>query len=622
MLRDREQHRPALQVVREFDLFSEFPRAAEDAREASVRRLCTKGVYHVAFEVAAGAESDEERLRLCELAVSLAVAGGQTVLAAELGASLGLPPGLVDDAQQLQEQQRQPQLLGQQQLLGQGQGIASSSPAPGVLEPTLRLPASVSNTFVDTLEGLAEAVEEIKMAGVVGIDAEWRPQIYRGLNDATVSPQTGLKQSRVSLLQLATPDRVFLLDLPQLLPPANKRPSDEIDALFAGVFGNPGVLKLGFGLRHDLNCVRSSYPLVPAFSRHQNLLDLQHVWKHASVSAPAVAAGLLEACSPSMFAPQGPGGAEASAAAAAAAAAAAPEAGRGGWASLSEQFSMAKKAQVPQLLLKKGTGKGQHVSLSHLCRVSLGVGLNKGCQLSDWERRPLSVSQMEYAALDAYCLLQVYSRLATAIEFATWDETFRKKQLTDQDAARRLVSTNLSRAMERSDLASKGIVGRAFEISPAANALALRGVKDLVYSYDGRPQGKSGGASGVKASRKGKGQPGGGRYGHGGGGGGGGRLDGVEDFSWAAKPHTRGGRGKGRSGGRRAPPSSLYSPGPVSLTLVSPGPAPGLLLRTAVPSLRRGQVRLGLAAAGRPARASSVRPGFPLPASAMRIALA
>lgn len=46
--------------------------------------------------------------------------------------------------------------------------------------------------------------------------------------------------------------------------------------------------------------------------------------------------------------------------------------------------------------------------LSVVCERELGVSLFKGEQCSNWARRPLSVSQMEYAALDAEVLLKLH----------------------------------------------------------------------------------------------------------------------------------------------------------------------------------------------------------------------
>ena len=47
-------------------------------------------------------------------------------------------------------------------------------------------------------------------------------------------------------------------------------------------------------------------------------------------------------------------------------------------------------------------------SLRQTVLACLGRTLDKRCQVSDWERRPLSAQQLEYAALDAYVLCQVF----------------------------------------------------------------------------------------------------------------------------------------------------------------------------------------------------------------------
>ncbi|MCL2626228.1 MAG: hypothetical protein FWD46_05380 [Cystobacterineae bacterium] len=56
--------------------------------------------------------------------------------------------------------------------------------------------------------------------------------------------------------------------------------------------------------------------------------------------------------------------------------------------------------------------RGRHIlgghSLSVVCERELGKGLDKTEQTSNWQRRPLSKSQITYAALDAEVLLKLW----------------------------------------------------------------------------------------------------------------------------------------------------------------------------------------------------------------------
>ncbi|XP_031485793.1 uncharacterized protein LOC116254505 isoform X3 [Nymphaea colorata] len=64
-----------------------------------------------------------------------------------------------------------------------------------------------------------------------------------------------------------------------------------------------------------------------------------------------------------------------------------------------------------QKMFKQGSG-----GLSGLCKKILGSGLNKGRRDSNWNQRPLSPSQIEYAALDAAVLLPLFHHVCSQSE--------------------------------------------------------------------------------------------------------------------------------------------------------------------------------------------------------------
>ncbi|KAL1116958.1 hypothetical protein AAG570_004286 [Ranatra chinensis] len=124
----------------------------------------------------------------------------------------------------------------------------------------LVLPPS-SIVIVDTEGGLASLVE-CGLAGVsrVGIDSEWKPVLNRS-------------RSELALLQIATPDKVYLVDVIALAP--FKHLWHELGLI---LFANQDVVKLGFSLNHDMSMLSRYIELSDANLSGPGYLDLASVW--------------------------------------------------------------------------------------------------------------------------------------------------------------------------------------------------------------------------------------------------------------------------------------------------------------------------------------------------------
>lgn len=202
-------------------------------------------------------------------------------------------------------------------------------------DPSKFLPLRISLSdvhMVDTPEGLAHSIEVLKDYNVVGVDAEWKPTM-------------GLSPSRLSLVQLAVWDCVYVLDILKL---SEVLEESQWRQLYTDILSSDYILKLGYGIVEDLRLL-SEVSKCPNAKAH-NFIDL---------------------CS----------------------------------------FSEKLRQKHPNLMKPVIPKDREHKGLSELTRTLLGLPLNKDEQCSDWENRPLRQSQMRYAALDAFCLLQVYEEL-------------------------------------------------------------------------------------------------------------------------------------------------------------------------------------------------------------------
>ncbi|XP_008298904.1 exonuclease mut-7 homolog [Stegastes partitus] len=159
---------------------------------------------------------------------------------------------------------------------------------------------------------------------------------------------------QVSLIQLAVSDHVFLLDLC-----ANgfcQHP--ETLGFIRDLFSERNVLKLGYGMSGDIKCLVATW--------------------HQLVEEPLKMEGLLDLLSIHQKILRG---------------------------KANRTHNGPKEVLVGEDCAEKG--------LSLLVQQVLGRPLDKTEQMSNWEKRPLRISQIRYAVADAYCLLDVYSALSS-----------------------------------------------------------------------------------------------------------------------------------------------------------------------------------------------------------------
>ncbi|CAG9858187.1 unnamed protein product [Phyllotreta striolata] len=121
------------------------------------------------------------------------------------------------------------------------------------------------------------------------------------------------------------------------------------------VFNNCDILKLGFSLTGDIHMIKHALPYLNFTVKQVGFLDLCSFWK------------ILE--------------------------------------------------KHPEVKLPFEVQKGGP-SLSTLVHCCLGSPLDKSDQFSNWEKRPLRDSQILYAALDAYCLIECYDIIKRCCEEA------------------------------------------------------------------------------------------------------------------------------------------------------------------------------------------------------------
>ncbi|CAM8928491.1 unnamed protein product [Rhodiola kirilowii] len=278
--------RNAYEILKKNNLREEFPDVYHKCKESSLKKLAEKGCWDVAE-----AKTNNNR-QLIEYLVYLAMEAGYEEKVNELCDKYSLEGFVKTVAPETCSLQSQ--YLHLSELL------------------------SDDVTWVDEVNALLDTTDHIEGCKVVGLDCEWKPNHAKGS-----------KPNKVSIMQIASEKKVFILDLIKLYDDV----PDTLDKCLIRILHSPRILKLGYNFQCDIKQLASSYRTLKCFRHYEMLLDIQNIFKET----------------------------------------------RGG--------------------------------LSGLTKKILGVGLNKTRRNSNWEQRPLTPNQLEYAALDAVVLIHIFSHI-------------------------------------------------------------------------------------------------------------------------------------------------------------------------------------------------------------------
>ncbi|CAG9540593.1 unnamed protein product [Cercopithifilaria johnstoni] len=209
---------------------------------------------------------------------------------------------------------------------------------------------------IATPEDLEKLYPVIKEADLIGIDTEWKPLFM-------------CTSERVALFQICVQRCSYLVDVITL---ENMLTEEQWTRFFKALFSDSNAIKLGFDFLNDLRVLHASFPYLQPLEEMKNVICMLKLVKSLLTSNPA-------------FLDFG----------------------------YSTDLPLSNEIEN---LLDPISDKTVHFRLTDLCQKVLGEALDKTEQIGNWAMRPLRREQMKYAAMDAYCLLNLYDKLKMRAE--------------------------------------------------------------------------------------------------------------------------------------------------------------------------------------------------------------
>ncbi|KAE9041821.1 hypothetical protein PR003_g4587 [Phytophthora rubi] len=250
--------------------------------------------------------------------------------------------------------------------------------------------------FVDTPEALQTCVDHLVTQPAIGFDSEWKA--------VHISTNSEDAPAKCALVQLASREKAFVVDVLALYDHGH---------ILAPLFQSDSVVKLGFDTRGDVKALRPFLSGVYATEYVMSMLvDLQAVSRKLPVLKSAAVESKSKSKTSNDEGDDTNGSVDSSVANSEA------------WGSDSK--SRKRKNKRSKTGEHHEPAKCSRLGLTAIAETYLGLPLDKRARMSDWERRPLTPAQLQYAALDAHVLVQIYYKMQEQHPADTFEAVFKR----------------------------------------------------------------------------------------------------------------------------------------------------------------------------------------------------